>query len=76
MNEARLYELCEQYGLSYDYAWGKYFLSFPFDLDSLFTVPVMVIDRTVLLSWDGPHLEKVVLEYVIEGIDWGHGKKE
>jgi hypothetical protein len=76
MNESRLYELCEQYGLSYDYAWGQYFLSFPFDLDSLFTVPVMVIDRAVLMSWDDAHLEKVVLEYAIDGICWGYGKKE
>lgn len=76
MNESRLYELCEQYGLSYDYSWGKYFLSFPLDLDSLFTMPVMVIDRTTLLSWDDAHLEEVVLEYAIDGICWGYGKKE
>ena len=75
MNEAILYELCETYGLSYDYSWGKYFLSFPFDINSLFTAPVMVIDRSVLISWDTAHLEEVVLDYVMDGVNWGHGKE-
>jgi hypothetical protein len=73
MNEARLYELCERYGLSYDYSWSRYFVSFPFDIDSLFTVPVLSIDRASLLSWTEPYLEQVVLEYVLENTAWGHG---
>lgn len=74
MNESRLYELCERYGLSYDYSWGKYFVSFPFDMDNLFTVPVLSIDRASLLSWTETYLEEVVLEYVLENTAWGHGK--
>lgn len=60
--EDRIGELCDQYGLDFEYAWGKYYIGARSDWDS---TSVIIFSRQDLSEWDEDRIEEIVLEYVL-----------
>jgi hypothetical protein len=70
--EERIKEICDRYGLIFDYAWGKYYISVPVDYDFLSTDPSTVIwfSREDLGVWGVDRVEELIIAYVIEFGVW------
>lgn len=60
--EDRIRELCDQYVLDFEYAWGKYYIGARSDWDS---PSVIIFSRRDLSEWDEDRIEEIVLEYVL-----------
>lgn len=52
--EDRIKEICDEYGLIFDYAWGKYYISVPVNYDVMSPDPSVVIlfSRNDLEGWE------------------------
>lgn len=70
--EDRIKEICDGYGLTFDYAWGKYYISVPVNYDILSPDPNAVIwfSRSDLEGWEVDRVEELVIAYVIESGMW------
>lgn len=61
-------ELCDRYGLDFQYAWGKYFIAAKVDYGAtgLFdSNSVLTFSRHDLSGWDKDEIEGIVLGYVL-----------
>jgi hypothetical protein len=55
-------DLCDEYGLTFDYAWGRYYLSG--------VGRVIAFYRDELEGWGPDRIEEAVMAFVIESGVW------
>lgn len=70
--EDKISDICKVYGLTFEYAWGKYYISVPVSYGILSFNPstMIVFSREDLDGWGVDRVEEMVLAYVIESGMW------
>ena len=70
--EDQIKDICDRYGLTFDYAWGKYYISvkpgegvLSLDFNSFIT-----FSRGELEGWEVDRVEELVVAYVIVSGVW------